>query len=166
MLVLVKPCPGPLPVMSPPPPLAIGPTVEHMGRHTVCIRTLLNNHDQMTHATSPWGVGGACAHPPPCGGPPRPIGGRPLKRLVARVIDYDIVTFSLQNVDLLSVTRATDVSPALHKQSPCGFLRPGGRTQWVVLSAPAAKNRVEIACGGPESRSSQAPTAVGGTSAS
>ena len=30
VLVLVKPCPGPLLVMSPPPPLAIGPTVEHM----------------------------------------------------------------------------------------------------------------------------------------
>ena len=39
MLVLVKPCPSPLPVMSPPPLLAIGPTVEHLGRHTVCIRT-------------------------------------------------------------------------------------------------------------------------------
>ena len=47
----MKPCPGPLPVMSPPPPLAIGPTVEHMGRHTVCIRTLLNYHDRTTHAT-------------------------------------------------------------------------------------------------------------------
>ena len=52
MLVLVKPWPGPLPVMSPPPTLAIGPTVEHMGRHTVCIRTLLNIHVTMTHATS------------------------------------------------------------------------------------------------------------------
>ena len=31
VLVLVKPCPGSLPVMSPLPPLAIGPTVEHMG---------------------------------------------------------------------------------------------------------------------------------------
>ena len=34
------------------PPL-IGPTVEHMGRHTVCMRTLLNIHVPMTRATSP-----------------------------------------------------------------------------------------------------------------
>ena len=47
------PCPSrPLPVMSPPPPLAIGPTVEHMGRHTVCIRTFLNYHVHTTRATS------------------------------------------------------------------------------------------------------------------
>ncbi len=38
--------------MSPPPPLAIGPAVEHLGRHTVCIRTLLNIHVRMTHTTS------------------------------------------------------------------------------------------------------------------
>ena len=51
VLVLVKPCPGPLPVMSPPPPLATGPTVEHLGRHKVCIRTLFNVHVAMTRAT-------------------------------------------------------------------------------------------------------------------
>ena len=38
--------------MSPLPPLAMGPTVEHMGRHKVCICTLLNNHVPMTRATS------------------------------------------------------------------------------------------------------------------
>jgi len=38
---LVKPWPRPLPVLSPPSLLAIGPTVEHIRSHTVRIRTLL-----------------------------------------------------------------------------------------------------------------------------
>ena len=41
----------------------------------------------------------------------------------------------------------------------------GGRTQWVVLSAPTTQNCVKNARGGPKRRLQQAPTAVGGTPA-
>ena len=37
-----------------------------------------------------------------------------------------------------------------------------GRTQWVVLSAPAAKDRMENAIRAPKRRVPHAPTAIGG----
>ena len=39
VLELVSTCPGVSPGMSPVPSLAMGATVEHMGKHTVSIRT-------------------------------------------------------------------------------------------------------------------------------
>ena len=39
VLGLVNPWPGPLPVMFISPPLAMGATVEHMGRHKACLRS-------------------------------------------------------------------------------------------------------------------------------
>ena len=47
----MNPWPRLLPGMSPPPPLAMGATVEHMGSHTVRIRTLFNVHVRTTRAT-------------------------------------------------------------------------------------------------------------------
>ena len=45
-------------------------------------------------------------------------------------------------------------------RSPCGFCN--GRTQWVVMSAAAAKNRVRNRQRGPKRRVPHAPTAIGG----
>ena len=44
MLVLVNPWPRLLPGMPPLAPLAMEPSVGHVGSSTVRIRTLLNNH--------------------------------------------------------------------------------------------------------------------------
>ena len=65
MLVQVNPWPRLLAGMSPLAPLAMGPSVGHMGCSTVRIRTFLNYHVPYTHTTSrkgnPLGRGGLSA---------------------------------------------------------------------------------------------------------